>query len=49
VNGLVNIIVTALGTIVMWGLVVGAFCFFAASILYVAGRILPLRRHRRDT
>jgi hypothetical protein len=39
--------VGAVGTIVMWAAVVAAFCLFAASILYIAGRLLPLRPRKR--
>jgi hypothetical protein len=49
VRGLINIVVGSVGTILMWALVVGAFWLFAAALLYVAGRILPLKRRERST
>jgi len=46
VKGLLNLAIGALGTILIWAVVVGALYVFAASVLYLAGRVMPLRRHK---
>jgi len=47
VNGLFNLGIGALGTILIWAVVIGVLYIFAAAVLYLAGRVLPLRRHKR--
>jgi hypothetical protein len=39
-----------LGTVLLWALVVGLFVAFAAGMIAIASRLLPLtgRRRRRD-